>query len=129
MSSCEGVVLWGDRILVPTSLQQKVLDLDHEGYQGIVKTKRRLRLKVWWTGIHRDAEKLCRQCLPYQLMSNSDPSVPITPTKLPDGPWKFCSVDLLGPLPDGRSPVVIVDYHSRPFEASLLSSAKSEKTV
>ena len=48
---------------------------------------------------------------------------------MPDGPWKFCSVDLLGLLPGGRSVVVIVDYFSRLFEAKFLKTTKAEKTV
>ena len=128
LSSCDGVVLRGDRIFVPASLREKVLNLAHEGHQGIVKTKKRLRLKVWWPGIDKEAEVLCRQCFSCQLVSNSDPPTPITPTKFPQGPWKFCSIDLLGPLPDGRSVVVIIDYYSRLFEASFLST-KTEKVI
>lgn len=44
-------------------------------------------------------------------------------------PWEFCSVDLLGPLPDGRSVIVIIDYYSRFFEAALLRSTKADKIV
>ncbi len=39
------VVLRGTRIVVPKKLQRRVLDLVHEGHQGIVKTKERLRSK------------------------------------------------------------------------------------
>lgn len=129
LSSCDGVVLRGDRIVVPASLREKVLTLAHEGHQGIVKTKKRLRLKVWWPGIDKEAEVLCRQCLPCQLVNNNDPPTPINPTKLPQGPWRFCSIDLLGPLPDGRSVVVIIDYYSRLFETSFLRSTKTEKVI
>ena len=129
LSSCDGVVLRGNRIFVPVSLRERVLFLAHEGHQGIVKTKKRLCLKVWWPGMDKEAEILCRQCLSCQLVSQSDPPTPIVPTKMPDGPWKFCSVDLLGPLPDGRSVVVIVDYFSRLFEAKFLKSTKAEKVI
>ena len=41
------IVLRGTRIIVPRELRKRVLDLAHEGHQGIVKTKERLRSKVW----------------------------------------------------------------------------------
>ena len=42
--ACIGqVVLRGTRIVVPRKLRRRVLDLAHEGHQGIVKTKERLR--------------------------------------------------------------------------------------
>ena len=36
----------GMRIVIPVSLRKRVLELAHEGHQGIVKTKDRLRSKV-----------------------------------------------------------------------------------
>ena len=43
----------GTRLVIPIKLRKQVLDLAHEGHQGIVKTKQRLRTKVWWPGIDR----------------------------------------------------------------------------
>ena len=45
LSVCDGVILRGSRILIPSSLRGKVLELAHEGHQGIVKCKQRLRSK------------------------------------------------------------------------------------
>ena len=41
------IVLRGTRIVVPNALRGEVLRLAHEGHQGIVKIKARLRKKVW----------------------------------------------------------------------------------
>ena len=40
------LVLRGDRLVIPQSMSDDVLRLAHEGHQGIVKTKNRLRAKV-----------------------------------------------------------------------------------
>ena len=40
------VILRGNHILIPTSLQNRAMVLAHEGHQGIVKTKKLLREKV-----------------------------------------------------------------------------------
>jgi hypothetical protein len=59
--TCLGnIVIRGTRIVIPKSLRHQVLELAHEGHQGIVKTKQRLRTKVWWPGIDAEAEKKCR---------------------------------------------------------------------
>ena len=42
------ILLRGSRIVIPQVLREHVLKLAHEGHQGIVKTKCRLRSKVWW---------------------------------------------------------------------------------
>ena len=41
------LVLRGTRLLIPRKLLERVLDLAHKGHQGLVKTKQRLRTKVW----------------------------------------------------------------------------------
>ena len=50
------LVLRGDRIVIPQSLRRSVVESAHEGHQGIVKTKSRLRTKVWWPKMDADAE-------------------------------------------------------------------------
>ena len=46
----QNIVLRGSRIVIPTSLQQKAIDLAHDTHQGLVKTKALLREKVWFPG-------------------------------------------------------------------------------
>ena len=41
------LVMRGDRIVIPKTQHKRVLEAAHEGHQGIVKTKSRLRTKVW----------------------------------------------------------------------------------
>ncbi|CAB3997487.1 hypothetical protein BOX15_Mlig023251g7, partial, partial [Paramuricea clavata] len=45
ISFSDGVLLRNNRIVIPRSLQQRVLELAHQGHQGIAKTKARLRTK------------------------------------------------------------------------------------
>ena len=54
------VVLCNNRIVIPKSLQLKIVLLAHEGHQGIVKTKQLLREKVWFVGIDKQVEELCK---------------------------------------------------------------------
>ena len=130
--ACIGqVVLRGTRIVVPRKLRARVLDLAHEGHQGIVKTKERLRSKVhvWWPGIDKEAEKKCRQCFGCQMVSKHVPPPPIKPTRLLEGAWQEIAVDLLGPLPTGEHLLVVVDYFSRWMEVDVLRSTTSAAVI
>ena len=40
------LVLPGSRIVIPEKLRQRVMDIVHEGHQGMMKTKERLRTKL-----------------------------------------------------------------------------------
>ena len=58
LSTKGGIVLKGDRIIIPSALQERTLKLAHESHLGIVKTKAMLRGKVWWPGIDEAVENL-----------------------------------------------------------------------
>ena len=72
------ILLRGTRIVVPKVLRDKVVRLAHEGHQGVVKTKCRLRSKVWWPGMDKDVENLCKICHGCQVTSSCDPPDPMS---------------------------------------------------
>ena len=77
------VILWGTRIVIPQALRKGVVSLAHEGHQGVVKTKERLRTKVWWPAMDRDAEKRCAECYGCQLVNKNGPPPPLKSTHYP----------------------------------------------
>lgn len=123
------LVLRGARLVIPKVLQNCVLDLAHEGHQGIVKTKQRIRSKVWWPGVDREVERRCNVCHGCQLVSQSPPPEPMKRTVLPKAPWQDVAADLLGPLPGGEYLFVVVDYYSRYFEIDILKSILSRNII
>lgn len=50
------LLLRGTKIVIPSGLKKQVLAAAHEGHPGIVNMKARLRTKVWWPKIDKDAE-------------------------------------------------------------------------
>ncbi|KAL7726148.1 hypothetical protein ACLKA6_002618 [Drosophila palustris] len=64
LSTIGTLLLRGSRIVIPASLQKQVLELAHEGHPGEAAMKRRLRSKVWWPQIDRDAERVIRDKIP-----------------------------------------------------------------
>ena len=46
LSVINGLLLRGERLVMPEKLQKKVVDAAHEGYQGITKTKSFLRSRL-----------------------------------------------------------------------------------
>lgn len=123
------VVLRGTRIVIPQSLRQQVLAIAHEGHVGIVATKLRLRTKVWWPGVDRDAEQYVRSCHGCQLVGQPTSPEPLMPTELPQGKWQDLSLDLLGPMPTGEYLFVVVDYYSRYYEVEILTSVTASQII
>ena len=48
LTCTDTVLLKSDRLVVPAALQERIVDIAHEGHLGIVKTKALLREKVWF---------------------------------------------------------------------------------
>ena len=53
LSVTNGILLRGSPIVVPKALQYRVVNINHEGHQGIVKTKQLLLSAVWFPGMDR----------------------------------------------------------------------------
>ena len=51
----------GNRFLIPEKLRKQILQLAQQGHQGMVRTKSRLREKVWWPV----SQFLCNVSIPY----------------------------------------------------------------
>ena len=76
-------MLFRARIVILKSLRQKCVQLAHEGHLGIVGTKQRLRTKVSWPTLDKDAEMILKECYRSQITSAlSNPEL-IKPTSLP----------------------------------------------
>ena len=113
------LVIRGNRIVMPESLWNQTIKLAHEGHQGMVRTKARLREKVWWPQMDKQVETTIRSCHPCQLVGPRGKPEPIRSTILPEGPWTDLAIDLVE-IPGGNHLLVVVDYYSRWPEVVLL---------
>ena len=89
------LILRGSRIIIPKSLRPEVLASAHEEHQVIIKTKNRLRSKVWWPKMDSHGEKLCRSCHPCQMVAGYQSPEPMQRVEPPSGPWQDLAVDSL----------------------------------
>ena len=129
LSVMNGVLLRGTRFVPPETLRQRILIAGHEGHPGIVRTKQRLRQRVWWPNMDKSAEDLVRSCVDCQYVSKEQPPEPMVRTILPDGPCQHVAIDIMGPLPWSCSLLVIVDYYSRFFEVARLTACTAEEII
>ena len=112
LSSYEGCVLWGNRVVVPPPGRQAVLQELHEGHPGMTRMKSLSRMYVWWPGINADIEKSVRLCCQCQEVHSSPPAAPLHPWKWPSRPWARLHVDFAGPF-EGKYILVCIDAHSK----------------
>ena len=124
--TADGLLLYNDRIVIPSDHQADILAHLHAGHQGIAKTRRLAQQSVWWPTINKDIEvfvKSCYQC----LTTRSQHPEPLLPSPLPDLPWQRLAADFfqLG----NRSHLLVVDYYSRFIEVVELSTTTAARTI
>ena len=73
-----GCVLWGSRVVIPTSCRSDVLKELHETYPGTNKIKALARCYVWWPKMNGEIEAMVKTC----TCQESRPSPPAAPMHL-----------------------------------------------
>ncbi|XP_056022163.1 uncharacterized protein K02A2.6-like [Ostrea edulis] len=58
----QGCVTWGNRVIIPDILREKVMTELHSGHIGIVKMKAVVRSYVWWPKFDEAIEEICKAC-------------------------------------------------------------------
>ena len=62
LSVVDDCVMRGNRFVIPLALQPGLIAIAHQGHQGIVRTKQRLRACYWWPGMDKQTEHQIRHC-------------------------------------------------------------------
>ncbi len=126
----DNIILRGHRIIIPSELCDKAVDLAHTSHQGIVKTKMLIREKVWFPGIDSLVELKVKNCISCQAATNNAENIePLKMTPMPDGPWQEVSIDFKGPFPSGEYLLVVVDDFSRFPEVEIVSSTSARAVL
>ena len=89
----DGVVIYNDRAVIPTSLRPVVLDALHAAHQGVSMMGSRARAIVFWPGMTADIERTrkdCRECI---ANAPSQPDVTVIPSPPPSTPFEKVFAD------------------------------------
>jgi hypothetical protein len=122
LTCSDNVLLKSNRIVVPTKLQEKTVDIAHTAHLGIAKTKALLREKVWFPLMDRMVESKVKHCLPCQIATPQTAREPLKMTPLPKGPFEKTSVDFAH-CEDETVMILIDDYSGFPFVEPVRSTA------
>ena len=113
LSTDDGLLLKGPRLIIPGELQEEYLSRLHKGHLSANKVQENAKHHMYWTGIDADIEdytKRCQEC----IKRSQVPKEPLQPHDIPEGPWRKLGIDYFAF--DGSSYVLICDYFSKfPF--------------
>ena len=120
------LLLYGSRIVIPTSLREETMEKVNAGHQGIERCRLRVNSSVWWPGIVKQVTEMIRRCS-VCAREAAPKREPLIISPLPDYPWQVIGTDLFELK--GASYLLVVDYFSRYPEIAKLTSTTSQAVI
>ena len=89
LSYAEGVLVRGDKVLLPRELEARAVALAHEGHEGTKPSLRNLQDKVWFPGMNKMVQEFFSSCLGCVAAVPFNPPAPISTRTPPGGHGRF----------------------------------------
>ena len=122
LSIVEGVILYQDRIVIPPSLRDQVLETLHAAHQRVTSMNARAKASVFWPGITIQIQELRNNCQACHRIAPSNPRPPPTPSPDPVYPFQMICADYF--CYGGHNYLVIVDrYSGWPYVCQLTGAS------
>jgi len=110
LSTFDGVILYNDRIVIPPTLRDHILQSLHSAHQGISQMTSRAESSFFWPGMTSAIAQMRLRCSACNRMSPSQPNAPPTPPTQPAYPFQCICADFFHYA--GKTFLVIVDRYS-----------------
>jgi hypothetical protein len=124
----DGLILFGDRIIIPESKRREVMDKLHYGHQGVNKCQLRAKTCVFWPGINKNIEEEVDRCSVCQQYQKSQRPEPLIPHEVPQRPWQILGMDMF--FFDNKDYLLVADYYSKfPFIRLIDRPCTSDKII
>ena len=125
-----GILLKGDRIILPEKLQKQAIQLAHQGsHPRQSAMERRLRFHFYFDEMNMKVARYLSECTDCPLFSDKKCKEPLQSHTVPGKSWENTSVDLYGPMPSRHHIVVVQDMASRYPAAKLVTSTAADKVI
>ncbi|PIO54818.1 integrase core domain protein, partial [Teladorsagia circumcincta] len=128
LSTADSCLLTSSRLVIPKSLQRRVLYSLHKAHPGQTRMKMLARSYVYWPSMDTDIDTLVRNCTTCAQLAKNPVKVELQSWPKPVTPWARVHADFAGPL-DGNCYLVIVDAYSKWPEIIQMNSITTSATI
>ncbi len=123
----DGIILRGERVVIPMSLRSDIKNRLHAGHLGINSCLRRARELIYWPGMSSEIRQYIEACHVCCTFSDGQSQEPLIVSEVPSRPWAKVGTDIF--TLQGRNYLVTVDYFSTFFEVDYLPETTSDVVV
>ena len=128
LSTEDGVLLWGNRVIIPPPGRALILEELHTCHPGIAHMKTLARMFVWWPCMDTEIEACVKACSSCQSHRSAPPAAPIHPWRWPSTPRSRIHLDFAGPFM-GHMFLIVIDAYSKWLEVRMMPSTTSTSLI
>ena len=127
LSVQDGIVLKGNKVVIPSSQRARLIQQGHRGHPGIPRTTERLRDIAFWPSLADDVEEALKTCATCHSLASHQPKESMIVPPVPDLPWTYISADVFEW--NNTHYLVVVDSYSGWFEIDVLTTMTSKAII
>ena len=123
LSTDEGLLLMGPRIVILSCLHEEYLGRLHQGHLSAIKVQQNACQHLYWPGLDADIVDYTRRCQEC-IRQSQPPKEPLQAHDVPQEPWERIAMDYF--YMNGRLYILICDYFSKfpfSFQVKIMSFA------
>nr|CAX83703.1 Gag-Pol polyprotein [Schistosoma japonicum] len=121
-------LMFGERVVVPKSLQPRMLQQFHSGHPGTWRMKSIARSYAYWPLMDQHIIDLVRRCTQCQQAAKFNAKAPPIAWPQPENAWSRIHIDFAGPV-NGVTYLVVVDAFSKWPEIFPVVPPSTTKTL
>lgn len=122
-----GLLLWGDRLVIPQGLQEKLSIFVHESHLGYEKTLARAKQLYYWIRMDKDIKQVVERCRICEKFSRNNAREPLQQDDIPKFPFHIVGMDLFEY--EGKDFISILDSYSNRLVSIPLVNKTSKHII
>ena len=123
----DGVIMRGERVVIPERLRKEMKKRVHTGHLGINACLRLARDVMYWPGMSSEVRQHIETCGTCATFGDKQPTESIVITDIPKWPWRKVGVDLFSW--GGEDFLITVCHYSNFIEIDELRTASSGEVI
>jgi len=118
LSEKDGLLFYGDRLIIPKSCRHRILTMLHSGHPGMARMIELYTDAYMWPGATERVKEFTKSCIDCSRAGKNaiTTNPPINNIPRPTEPWKKVGIDICGPFATAPQQhqhiVVLIDYFS-----------------
>ena len=123
----DGIVLRGERVVIPTSMRPEIIQKVHAGHMGINSCLRRARELVYWPGMLSEIRQFVETCDACATFYAKQTPETLHMSPAPSRPFQKVGTDLFSI--NEKNYLITVDYYSHFFEVDYLPDLSATTVI